>query len=80
MASLLSAAESPHLSGQQTPSHITVHGDYVAGDKPVGVDQREQAVEGAQTNVTGDMDGALLSGEFQAPVRIDNDQQGEQHK
>jgi hypothetical protein len=36
--------------GQQ---HIMVQGDYVAGDKTTGVDQRGQVVHGPQTNVAG---------------------------
>ena len=59
-------SEIPH-SLSETP--IIVHGDYVAGDKPTGVDQRGQTV-GSQTNIAGDVHGSVLSGEFGGPVAV----------
>jgi len=49
---------------------MVVHGDYVAGDKPVAADQREQEVHGPQTNVAGGVEGPVLSGTFEGPVAV----------
>ncbi len=49
---------------------LDVEGDYVAGDKRTGIDQRGQQVHGPQTNIAGDARGAVLSGQFQGPVAV----------
>jgi hypothetical protein len=51
-------------------SQIVVHGDYVAGDKSTGVDQRGQEVQGSQTNIAGSTQGPVLSGKFEGPVSV----------
>jgi hypothetical protein len=63
--------EQPEPS-QQTPADATiiVQGDYVAGDKPTGVDQRGQDVHGPQTNVAGDVSGPMASGQFESATTV----------
>jgi DNA-binding transcriptional ArsR family regulator len=56
---------------------IIVHGDYIAGDKPIDVDQRGQDVHGPQTNIAGDAAGPVLSGEFDGPVTVNSQRQEE---
>lgn len=56
---------------------IIVHGDYIAGDKPIDVDQRGQDVHGPQTNIAGDAAGPVLSGEFDGPVTVSSQRQEE---
>ncbi|MBN2390997.1 MAG: ATP-binding protein [Anaerolineae bacterium] len=56
---------------------IIVQGDYVAGDKPTGVDQRGQDVHGPQTNIAGDVAGPILSGKFGGPVTVEQAPQKE---
>jgi DNA-binding transcriptional ArsR family regulator len=57
-------------SPQQDEGQVIVHGDYVAGDKPTGVDQRDQWVHGPQTNIASDVQGPVLSGQFGGPVAV----------
>jgi DNA-binding transcriptional ArsR family regulator len=60
------------LDRPQVPSDapIVVHGDYVAGDKPTGVDQRGQDVHGPQTNIAGDVSGPIASGQFDSATTV----------
>jgi hypothetical protein len=45
-------------------------GDFVGRDKTVGVDQRGQTVHGSQTNVAGDVNGTLASGQFESAASV----------
>jgi len=67
-AGKLGMTEQPETVQTLTEAQIVAQGDYVAGDKPTGVDQRGQEVHGPQTNVAGDVSGPVLSGAFQGPV------------
>lgn len=49
---------------------LVVDGDFVAGDKRTGIDQRGQEVHGPQSNVAGNVHGPVLSGEFQSSVAV----------
>jgi len=41
-------------------------GDFVGRDKKTGVDQRDQQINGPQTNIAGDAKGTVASGEFES--------------
>jgi hypothetical protein len=49
----------------QSASHYHIAGDYVAGAKKTGVDQRGQSVQGPQTNIR-DVKGPVASGHFES--------------
>jgi hypothetical protein len=51
-------------------STLIVEGDYVAGNKPVAMDQQRQQVNGPQTNLDADKVGPVLSGEFRESFEI----------
>jgi hypothetical protein len=57
-------------SPQRDEGHVVVYGDYVAGDKPTGVDQRDQQVHGPQTNIAGDASGPVASGQFESAAAV----------
>jgi len=72
---LLSAGKLDTLELSEIPrppaeTPIIVHGDYVAGDKPTGVDQRGQDMHGPQTNIAGDVSGPLASGQFESATAV----------
>jgi hypothetical protein len=53
-------------TSKREEGRVVVHGDYVVGDKPTGVDQRDQQVHGSQTNIAGDAKGPVASGKFES--------------
>jgi len=48
-----------------------IEGDFIEGDKTPGVDQRGQTIHGPQTNVAGDVNGTLASGQFESTTSVD---------
>ncbi|MEA3341766.1 MAG: hypothetical protein U9R15_17515, partial [Chloroflexota bacterium] len=69
-AGKLGVPEQAEMSQSPPEVPIVVHGDYIAGDKPTGVDQREQQVHGPQTNIAGDVEGPLASGKFESAAAV----------
>jgi hypothetical protein len=65
-----SSEQSTEMPQAPAGSQFIIQGDYVAGDKPTGVDQRGQAVQGTQTNVAGNVSGPLASGQFDSATTI----------
>ena len=63
----VNAQENQPVSNQSSVT-IEVKGDLVY-NKPVGIDQRDQQVQGPQTNLAGDVNGPVLSGQFHGPVQ-----------
>jgi hypothetical protein len=58
------------LIDDQRVLKVVIQGDYVAGDRHTGVDQRGQKVQGPQTNVAGDVSGPLASGQFESATSV----------
>ena len=69
-AGKLGTTEQPETDQTPAGAPIVIHGDYIAGDKPTGVDQRGQEVHGPQTTVTGDVSGPLVSGQFESAAAV----------
>jgi hypothetical protein len=62
--------QTPAEDGAGEGQTLTVYGDYVAGDKSTGVDQRGQQVHGPQINVGGNVSGPMASGQFESAATV----------
>lgn len=60
------------LPALENSIHTTImaQGDIIIGHKTVGVDQHNQQVNGSQTNVAGNVEGPLASGQFQSATTL----------